>query len=65
VGNNAKMRIYPGINRMKGNPRIILKLLAMSSSATGSNIRLQRIQMIISIGYFSNEIFILATSRLI
>ena len=60
AGNNAKTRMYPGMNRMKGNPRSVRAVVSIESKEIGSNAILQSIQTRISSGYFDDDIFMLS-----
>jgi hypothetical protein len=54
IGKRMKMSIYPGIKRMKGSPIIMRNISSMFRKTIGSKIILQRINRIMSIGYFLN-----------
>ena len=58
VGNNTKIRMYPGMKRIKGKPRMILVIPSILSSAAGINMKLHNIHIMISIGCFLNVILI-------
>ena len=51
VGNKTKISRYPGINSIKGSPRIILTASLRLNRITGTISKLQRIQAKTSIGY--------------
>ena len=57
VGKSAKTRAYPGMNRRKGNPRIVRIVVSFESSERGSKIFAHTIHSIISMGYLVNKIF--------
>ena len=57
-GNNAKIRMYPGINSMNGRPNIIRSVSSILSKTSGIRIKLHIMQMIMSTGYFLYVIFI-------
>jgi hypothetical protein len=58
VGKSAKMRIYPGTKKRKGNPSIDRIILSIGSTKRGSKRIAHTIHKIISIGYLLNIIFI-------
>ena len=59
-GNKAKIKRYPGMNKMNGNPRSVRTVVSIESNVIGSNAVLQRIQSRISTGYFDDDIFMLS-----
>jgi hypothetical protein len=56
VGKSAKISVYPGMKRRKGNPNIDRMILFIESNTIGGNIIAQAIHRMISIGYFVNII---------
>ena len=58
VGNKVKIRMYPGMKRTNGKPKITRMIPSTSSNDIGMSIRLHNMHSIMSIGYFVNEIFI-------
>lgn len=60
AGNKAKIKMYPGMNKMKGKPSSVRTIVSMENNEIGSNTVLQSIQNRISSGYFEDEIFMLS-----
>jgi hypothetical protein len=58
VGKSAKIRVYPGMKKRKGNPNIIRIVLSIGITKRVSKIVVHTIHRIISIGYLVNMIFI-------